>query len=63
MARKLTPVHSIPTFCVIIRAIHERGPTQDEAIAELKARCLWLSEDQAEQAGLPADHPWRMRRA
>lgn len=49
---KLTPVADIPNFAVIIRAIHERGPTQQEAIAELARRGLWLSPDQKITAGV-----------
>jgi hypothetical protein len=41
-----------PPFVIIIRAIHERGPTQDAALAELRERGLWLSQDQKRQAGL-----------
>ena len=48
----LTPVKSIPAYAVIIRAIHERGPVQEEALDELARRRLWLSEDQAEMAGV-----------
>lgn len=39
-------------FVVIIRAIHERGESQRQALEELKARGLWLSDDQKRQAGL-----------
>ena len=52
---KLTPVREIPAYAVIIRAIHERGATQDEAVAELYRRGLWLTTDQRRQAGL-SDH-------
>jgi hypothetical protein len=48
---KLEPVDKIPSYAVIIRAIHERGPAQDEAFAELKRRGLWLTEEQEKQAG------------
>lgn len=49
---RLTPVRSIPDYAVIIRAIHERGRTQEEALAELDRRRLWLTREQREQAGL-----------
>jgi len=48
----LTPVREIPSYAVIIRAIHERGDTQREALAELDRRRLWLSPEQKIQAGL-----------
>jgi hypothetical protein len=48
----LTPVRFIQNYAVIIRAIHERGPVQEEALDELKRRCLWLNEEQAKQAGV-----------
>jgi hypothetical protein len=41
-----------PHFVVIIRAIHERGASQSQALAELAARGLWLSPEQRQQAGL-----------
>lgn len=50
MATKLSSVKSIPAYAVIIRCIHERGPTQEEALDELARRRLWLSEDQVLQA-------------
>jgi hypothetical protein len=49
---KLSPVDSVPAYAVIIRAIHERGQTQEEALDELARRRLWLSEEQASQAGV-----------
>jgi len=52
MATKLDPVTEIPACAVIIRAIHERGATQAEALAELARRRLWLNEEQRAQAGL-----------
>ena len=39
-------------FVVIIRCIHDRGPAQQAALAELKRRGLWLTAAQREQAGL-----------
>jgi len=53
---KLTPVDKIESFAVIIRAIHERGDVQAEALAELDRRGLWLTTEQRQQAGL-SDHP------
>lgn len=41
-----------PSFAVIIRAIHERGASQQAALTELNARGLWLSPEQRQQAGL-----------
>ena len=41
-----------PAFVIIIRAIHERGESQQAALAELDHRGLWLSKDQRAQAGL-----------
>ncbi len=49
---KLDPVESIKDYSVIIRAIHCRGPDQEAALDELARRRLWLSEDQARQAGV-----------
>lgn len=43
-----------PAFVIIIRAIHERGENQRIALEALKARGLWLSDDQKAQAGLTA---------
>ena len=54
---KLTPVKSIPAFAVIIRAIHCRGPAQQEALEELANRGLWLSAAQEAQAGLTPATP------
>lgn len=48
----LDPVETIPAYAVIIRAIWERGPIQQEALAELDRRGLWLTDDQKLQAGL-----------
>lgn len=48
----MTPVDKIDSYAVIIRCIYERGPTQDMALRELARRGLWLSEDQAAQAGV-----------
>jgi hypothetical protein len=49
---KLAPVQDVPSFAVIIRAIHSRGTTQREALEELHRRGLWLNADQKRQAGL-----------
>ena len=48
----LAPVESVPAFAVIIRAIHERGDVQADAIRELRRRGLWLADEQIEAAGL-----------
>jgi hypothetical protein len=39
-------------WCLIIRAIHERGEVQAIALREMRARGLWLSAEQKIQAGL-----------
>lgn len=39
-------------WCLIIRAIHERGEVQVIALREIRARGLWLSAEQKMQAGL-----------
>lgn len=44
--------HKLPSFAVIIQAIHERGATQQAALRELAKRGLWLSADQKKEAGL-----------
>ena len=49
---RLFPVALIPNYAVIIRCIHERGATQQEALAELNERGLWLNDEQKRQAGL-----------
>ena len=49
---RLDPVSEIPHYAVIIRAIHERGGVQQEALSELTNRGLWLSKQQEQQAGL-----------
>lgn len=51
-AFKLDPVRKIESYAVIIRAIHERGTVQKEALVELARRGLWLAPDQRKQAGL-----------
>lgn len=52
----LTDVKKIPAYAVIIRAIHERGRTQKEALTELHRRGLWLTAEQQRQARLtPAE--------
>ena len=45
-------IRSAQAFVVIIRAIHERGPSQAEALEELARRGLWLNTEQKKQAGL-----------
>lgn len=51
MKTELTPVAEIPAYAVIIRCCWERGVNQQEALAELNRRGLWLSPDQKRQAG------------
>ena len=48
----LTPAREIPSYAVILRAIHERGAAQAEAFLELNRRGLWLTADMKAQAGL-----------
>lgn len=48
----LTPVSKIPAYAVIIRAIHERGDTQLEALRELRDRGLWLTVAQMKASGI-----------
>lgn len=55
MTTPLAPIRSIPAFAVIIRAMHERGPSQAEAIRELHLRGLWLADEQIAATGLPRD--------
>lgn len=56
-ATVLTPVDQIEGYAIIIRAIHSRGPAQQEALAELERRGLWLAPEQKQQAGLTPGHP------
>ena len=58
---KLRCIKKIPDYAVIIRAIHERGATQTQALEALKARGLWLSDEQKEQAGFSRE--WRIEAA
>lgn len=53
-------IETLPAYAVIIRAVHERGETQHEALRELRRRGLWLSAEQRDQAGLPAVAHHRM---
>jgi hypothetical protein len=48
----LTPVREIESYAVIMRCIYERGQKQEDALDELARRGLWLSENQATQAGV-----------
>lgn len=41
-----------PAYQIIIRATWERGERQAIALAHLKQRGLWLSDDQKRQAGV-----------
>jgi hypothetical protein len=45
-------IEKLPSFAVIIRAIHERGAAQEIALRELEARGLWLSTEQKKQADI-----------
>lgn len=42
----------VQSYVIIIRCIHERGQSQLDALEELKRRRLWLSAEQAQQAGV-----------
>lgn len=42
----------MPAYVIIIRSVHERGASQSTALDELARRRLWLSEEQAQQAGV-----------
>jgi hypothetical protein len=48
----VSKLRNLPAYAVIIRCIHERGAAQEEALDELAYRRLWLSEEQADQAGI-----------
>lgn len=48
---RLEPVKSIPSYAVIIRAIHMDGQDQEDAFVELRRRGLWLTEAQLRAAG------------
>jgi hypothetical protein len=48
----LDPVTEIEAYAVIIRACWCRGPDQADALAELKRRGLWLTDEQRLKAGL-----------
>jgi hypothetical protein len=50
-------------YQVIIRAIHQRGEDQENCLAELARRGLWLTDDQRIQAGLPCLPPRSLPRA
>ena len=49
---KLAPVRDIPMYAVIIRALHERGRSQAEAIGELERRGNWLTPEMQRQASV-----------
>ncbi len=44
-------IRKSPSYGVILQAIHERGPTQAAAHAELARRGLWLNDEQIKQSG------------
>ena len=48
----LLPVRSLPSYAVLLRAVWERGPTQAEALAEIRRRGIWLTPQQRRDAGL-----------
>ena len=50
--RPLKPVRLIPSYAVLIRAVHCRGIDQAAAIEELGRRGLWLTDAMKRQAGL-----------
>jgi hypothetical protein len=52
VASRTLDLTKVQAFIVIIRCIHERGQSQQNALAELARRGLWLSEEQAAQAGV-----------
>jgi len=54
---KAADITKLQNFAVIIRAIHERGESQQQALDELRARGLWLSDEQKVQAGLASPEP------
>lgn len=43
-----------PAFVIILRCLHTRGEDQRIALEALRARGLWLSEDQKIAAGISA---------
>jgi len=45
-------IKDMPSWVVIIRSINTRGEQQQEALAELERRRLWLAPDQKIAAGL-----------
>lgn len=45
-------IEHLPHFAVIIRAMWERGASQQQALAELRRRGLWLTHEQSIAAGL-----------
>ncbi len=58
MPTTLTPVREVANYVVILRAIHERGPTQTDALVELTRRGLWLTTVQRREAGLSDREGW-----
>lgn len=47
---RLTDVRKIPSWAVIIRAQHCQGEDQQDALAELARRGLWLPKTEKEAA-------------
>ena len=54
---RLVPPEKLRSWCLIIRCIHQRGLDQERCLEELRARGLWLSAEQRDQAGLPPVNP------
>ena len=48
----LLPVRSLPSLALLARLRDERGPTQAEALAEIRRRGIWLTPQQRRDAGL-----------
>jgi hypothetical protein len=45
------PEH-LQNFALIIRCTHQRGEDQQNCLAELNRRGLWLSDEQKQRAGI-----------
>jgi hypothetical protein len=50
------PYRRLENYQVIIRAIHDRGQSQNHAIVELSRRGLWLTDEQKQQADLTSEY-------
>jgi hypothetical protein len=51
----LAKLLNAPAYIIIIRAVHERGESQRMAFEVLKARGLWLSDEQKAMAAASID--------